>query len=224
MPDQKRPLEGAGGPAALFDFDGTLIHGDSLTGLLGFILRRHPQAAGELLGLAMAGSRFVMGQLTRAGLKERALAVLKHVPPAQRASFFEAFRQEWLSPRLLAPGLQRIAWHREQGHQLFMVSASVDLYLRPLAANLGFDHLVCTLAALDPSPRLVSQNCRGEEKVRRVLEDPSARGLRWDESWAYGDSLSDLPLLQRCAHPVAVRPRSDLRRHAIRMGWEILQW
>jgi HAD superfamily hydrolase (TIGR01490 family) len=215
---------GSGRPAALFDFDGTLIQGDSLLGLLGFTLRRHPACAGNLLLLAAASPLFVAGRLSRAGLKELALQVLKHVPPSGRDDFFAEFVSQWLTPRILPKGRQQIDWHREQGHRLILVSASVDLYLRPLAAHLRFDQLVCTLATLDPSPRLVSENCRGEEKVRRLLAEPATRSLSWSECWAYGDTLSDVPLLQRCGHPVAVRPRPGLRRHAARMGWEIREW
>jgi HAD superfamily hydrolase (TIGR01490 family) len=138
--------------------------------------------------------------------------------------FLEEFCHRCLAPRLLPAGLRRIAWHRDQGHRLILVSASVDLYLQPVATRLGFDHLVCTRATLVPSPHLVGPNCRGDEKVRRLLQEPYAQDLAWEESWAYGDSVSDLPLLERCGHPVAVHARGPLRRRARRAGWAICDW
>ena len=105
-----------------------------------------------------------------------------------------------------------------------LVSASVDLYLKEVATSLGFDHLVCTRAALDPTPHLLGPNCRGEEKVRRLDREPFCWTIRWEDSWGYGDSLADRPLLERCGNPVAVRPGRGLMRHSRQSGWRIWRW
>ena len=211
-------------PAALFDFDGTLIGCDSLLVLLGHTCRRFPRALGSLGPLAAAVPAFIAGRISRDALKESALGVLRHVPTGHREDFFADFCRRSLAPRLRPQGLRRIEWHREQRHLLVLVSASIDHYLRPVSTRLGFDHLVCTRVILDPSPHLDGPNCRGDEKVRRLLQEPFSSAIRWEESWAYGDSLADLPLLKRCGHPVAVRPASSLRRRALHFGWTILDW
>jgi HAD superfamily hydrolase (TIGR01490 family) len=211
-------------PAALFDYDGTLIRGDSTLLLLGFTVKRYPAALGTLLALAGAFPGFAAGLVSRAKFKEVALQALRHVPVAHRDEFFREFHDQCLEPRLFPEALRRLEWHRHSGHLLVIVSASVDLYLHEAARRLQADHLVCTRAVLDPSPRLVGGNCRGEEKVRRVMAEPFATTIRWGESWAYGDSLADRPLLERCGHPVGVRPRRGLRRVCLKAGWPILRW
>jgi phosphoserine phosphatase len=40
----------------------------------------------------------------------------------------------------------------------------------------------------------------------------------------YSDSITDLPLLERVSHPVAVNPDARLRRIAERRGWRIERW
>jgi HAD superfamily hydrolase (TIGR01490 family) len=210
--------------AALFDYDGTLIRGDSTLLLLLFAVKRYPRAMGTLAALAGNLPQFLAGWKSRDEIKVVSLGSLRYVPPAQRDEFFHEFHQRWLRPRVLPEAVKRLAWHREQGHLLVMVSASIDLYLKEAARDLGMDHLVCSRAILEPAPRLLGPNCRGQEKVRRLREEPFAQGIRWDKSWAYGDSLADGPLLELCGHPIAVRPSRSLSRRARREGWPILRW
>jgi phosphatidylglycerophosphatase C len=102
--------------------------------------------------------------------------------------------------------LDRLRHHRDEGHEIVVVSASLDVYLRPLVPRLGVDHVIaCTLEA-DPrsvlTGELVGGNVRGPEKVRRLdawLGDDAV------ELWAYGDSSGDDELLARADHPTRVR-------------------
>lgn len=210
--------------AALFDYDGTLIRGDSTLLLVFFAVKRYPRALGTLMALAGALLPYLAGLKSREEIKILALGALRHVPRERRAAFFHEFHQRLLQPRVLPGALERLAWHREQGHLLVIVSASVDLYLKEVARDLRVDHLICSRAVLDPSPGLLSPNCRGEEKVRRIREEPMAGAIRWEDSWAYGDSLADQSLLELCGHPVAVRPSRALRRLARLRGWPIFPW
>jgi phosphatidylglycerophosphatase C len=97
---------------------------------------------------------------------------------------------------------QRIAWHKGQGHRLVLVSASLDLYLEPIASELGFDDLLCTRLShvhgvFDGN--LVGKNCRGAEKIlklKRLLGDLSIVELH-----AYGDSVGDKEMLGAADHP-----------------------
>ncbi len=210
--------------AALFDYDGTLIRGDSTLLLLRFAVERYPRALGTLLKLAGAVLPFLAGWKSREEIKVLALGALRHVPRERRQAFFHEFHQRLLRPRILPAAVERLVWHRQQGHLLVIISASVDLYLKEVAQSLGVDHLICSRAVLDPTPGLLGLNCRGEEKVRRLREEPFAGAIRWEESWAYGDTLADRPLLEMCGHPVAVRPSRELRRVARQEGWPILPW
>jgi HAD superfamily hydrolase (TIGR01490 family) len=222
------PPDGPPGPvpgaAAVFDFDGTVLRTDTTVALLAFVVRRFPRALADLLGLGIRVPPVALGLLSRDRLKELAVATLRHVPPADREGFFREFHDRVVAPRFLARALQRIAWHREQGHELVLASASIELYLRHAAAALGFPHLVCTRATLDPRPRLVGANCRGGEKVRRLRELDIFPRVDWSVSWCYSDSLSDLPLFRLCGHPVAVNPGRTLRTFARRTAWEIQDW
>jgi phosphatidylglycerophosphatase C len=111
---------------------------------------------------------------------------------------------------LLRPEMAaRVRWHRAEGHRLVIVSASLAVYLRPLADTLGFDHVIAVELESDPSGRLTGEllgpNVRGPEKARRLRAwMPENSVLRW----AYGDSSGDDELLAIADHPVWVGRRA----------------
>jgi phosphatidylglycerophosphatase C len=91
--------------------------------------------------------------------------------------------------------------HRTQGDTVLLVSASFEVYLRPLAELLGADDVLA--ARLDVGPdgrltgRLAGANCRGPEKVRRLHAwfDEHTGGRSNVHLTAYGDSSGDRELL-----------------------------
>lgn len=108
------------------------------------------------------------------------------------ASFAEMIHERWLRSDTLA-ALQR---HREDGDRTVLVSASFEVYLRPLAGLLGVDDVLAT--RLDVRDGIVTgaldgPNCRGPEKVARLhdwLGDRSTVRIV-----AYGDSVGDREML-----------------------------
>src|SRR2546422_935013 len=62
--------------------------------------------------------------------------------------------------------------------------------------------------------------CHGEEKARRVVELASARGIDLARSFAYSDSVNDLPMLELVGTPVAMNPDRRLLWIARRHGWQ----
>jgi phosphatidylglycerophosphatase C len=100
----------------------------------------------------------------------------------------------------------RIAWHRREGHEVAIVSASLDVYLDEVARTLGVAHVLCTSLDRDAqgacTGALRGANCRGPEKAARL------RALLGDEDvelWAYGNSSGDDEMLAFAQHPVRVR-------------------
>jgi phosphatidylglycerophosphatase C len=107
----------------------------------------------------------------------------------------------WLRPQ----ALRRLEWHRARGHRLVLVSSTLDLYLAPLAEQLGFDDLACSRLALrrdaDGTERFTGEleggDCTGAEKPRRL----AALVGTTIELHAYGDSAGDRELLAAADHP-----------------------
>ena len=108
------------------------------------------------------------------------------------ASFAEMVHERWLR----SDTLETLRRHREYGDRTVLVSASFEVYLRPLAGLLGVDEVLATrLAVRDgiATGALDGANCRGPEKVARL------HGWLGDRSTvrvvAYGDSAGDREML-----------------------------
>lgn len=119
----------------------------------------------------------------------------------------EQFAQYVLVNWLRPDTLRRLRWHQQVGHRTVIVSASLAAYLRPLALRLGIDDVLCTdstRAGDRYGDRLSGQNCRADEKRRRL--DQWLEERRWvhAEVWAYGNSAGDRELLARADHAVWV--------------------
>lgn len=206
---------------ALFDFDGTLIPGDSVVLYLQFARKKGWVNRKEYASALWAAVRYGLGRMSAEESKTAALRFRKKMDADAISHLDAEFVDTALLPRLFPQGRERVARHRREGFVLLLVSASTDNYMELVSRRLGFDGVLASPLAPDGAVR---QNCKGEEKVRRVNAWLSARGLQADfaASFAYGDSKSDLPMLRLCGHPVQVNPKKKLRQAAPEM--ETAKW
>ncbi len=183
-----------------FDFDGTLTVADSFTAFLRW--RRGPFAyAAGVVRLAPALGRYLLDR-DRGRLKAAAVRVyLLGLPRAElerEARRFADRVSAFFRPDALA------AWerHGEQADRRVIVTASPEETVRPFAEALRADDLLGTRLAFNAEDRVaggfVGENCRGEEKVRRLRErfGPDVRLAA-----AYGDTGGDLEMLQLADRP-----------------------
>jgi HAD superfamily hydrolase (TIGR01490 family) len=133
--------------------------------------------------------------------------------------------EEDVIPHLTDRGQQRVAEHQAQGHVVAIVSASTQYVVHPMAEYLGIaGQYVCThLASTDGrlTGKVVPPVCYGSGKVVWAERFAAERDVDLSASYFYTDSISDLPLLKRVGHPVAVNPDPRLRRLARKHGWPI---
>lgn len=182
---------------AAFDVDGTLTTRDSVVPFL--------RLTAGLPAVVRAFARRPLATLRAAARRDRdelkALAVrsLAGRPWGELLTLGEAYAREIVRARLRPDTTSRLAWHRQQGHRVVLVSASLRPYLVPLGLHLGVDAVLCCELELDSgvvTGRLDGPNCRGPEKVRRLQQWLDSQGLAGRaEVWAYGDSRGDHELL-----------------------------
>ena len=185
---------------AAFDFDGTISTRDTFFPFLMHACGKgvvYKELAFSLAELLIPGAEKSVRNRLKASLVRR---LLRGMPRAQLEETARDYANKVLASRLRQKAIERIQWHREQGHRCVMVSASLEIYLRPISRALGFDDLLCT--RLDESNELLSgeligANCRRAEKVARL------QGLLGNLSqyhiYAYGDSAGDREMLEIAA-------------------------
>jgi phosphatidylglycerophosphatase C len=189
---------------AAFDVDGTLTTRDCVVPFL----RRSLGTPRVAAALARRPARLVRALVGRDRDAVKALAVAAYAGrsaadvQAEGERFSSHVEANWLRPDATA----RLAWHRSEGHEVVLVSASLDPYLKPLGSRLGVSGVLCTTLDVGAdgrlTGRLVGENCRGPEKVRRLGEWLQGRDV---ELWAYGDSAGDRELLARAERPHLIR-------------------
>jgi phosphatidylglycerophosphatase C len=189
---------------AAFDLDGTLTRRDCVLPFLAKVGGRARLAAALLRnGSALAAA--ARDRERRDDVKQGLTTVLRGRPIAEVVAAGERFAALIAERWLRVDVLERLAWHREAGHEVVVVTASYAAYAAPLGHRLGASSVVATELEVDDegvlTGRLAGNNCRGEEKVRRLV---ARYGDGFALGWAYGDSHDDLPMLARAQHPIRV--------------------
>lgn len=188
---------------AAFDFDGTLLSGDSL---LPFLRR-----AGGWRGLATGALRvwwklalLPLGGVHRDKAKAALLAATLAGQPIDAMRRLADQYASDLLRRLRIDTRRCLEWHLGQGHDVVLVSASPALYLLPLAERLGIHHTIATeLTERDGTltGEITEVNVRGPHKAR-LLAEWIGNGPHY--LYAYGDSAGDRELLAAADHAVWV--------------------
>jgi len=197
---------------ALFDFDGTMISGDSIVSFLKFALKRKDLSLPGYLKGCFFGVLYVLKIIGSCRAKSASMKFYHALPAEKRQALDKTFAAQLLKG--VYPGAREtLAVHKREGRHTVLVSASTENYMRHVADGLGFDGLLCTPLEKDGS---ILHNCHGAEKVKRIEKYLEERHLRPDFSlsFAYGDSRGDLPMLRLCGHPVIANGKRALLKAA----------
>lgn len=189
---------------ALFDLDGTLTAGDTMFAFV-FHCRGTLRTWLGLLWLSPLLALHAAGLVAAAPTKA---AFLRHFLGGFSREALEAWARSFadhLEANIRPEARSRLQWHREQGHDIVVVSASLDLWLAPWAARHGLT-LLCTQGQFEQdvfTGQLATPNCNGPEKETRIRA--SCDLSRYEYIYAYGDSSGDTEMLA-LAHEPCFRP------------------
>ena len=131
-------------------------------------------------------------------------------------------------PRVFPQMLEEVYGHQDAGRPTFIVSAAGNGVVEQLAHVLGMDGGIGTRYEVDAegnfTGRLNGPFVYGPGKVDAMREFAAAHAIDLSGSYAYSDSLSDLPMLRAVGNPVAVNPDPPLAEIARAEGWQVLRF
>lgn len=216
--------------AAFFDLDKTVIAKASMVAFsrplfrAGMLTRRMllKAAWGQILYAQFGASPEKLEKL-----RESVLQLTKGWDQAEISGIVREELGDVIEPIVFDEALDRIRTHQSWGHKVFIVSASPEEVVAPIAQLLGVDEAIATRAELDDEGRYSGRTERyvyAEEKVAAITEAAARDGIDLDHSWAYSDSATDIPMLAAVGHPVAVNPDRELARVARERGWLIQRY
>jgi len=211
---------------AIFDLDNTLIGGDSDHLWGQFVCEQRLVDSDDFGARAdQFYADYAAGTLDIDAYLRFALSPLAGRPPEQIAEWHRRFMESKIRPILLPAASALIDSHRQQGHELLIVTATNRYVTAPIARELGVEHLIaCDGEIVDGrytgEPAGVPSFQAG--KVTRVRQWLQGRRETLAGAWFYSDSHNDLALLELVDHPVAVDPDDTLRAVALERGWPVI--
>lgn len=211
--------------AAFFDVDRTLLEGSSLLALARPLRHAGLLPVPTVLRAAFNQIWFALLGYSDDQLDGAAVAVAAAVAGIEVAALTEAGRvaiPRYVVPRIYDDARTAIAAHRANGDKVFLVSSAPIELVSELGRLLGVDGVAASVAEVSNgryTGRLTSF-CHGQAKAAAVRDLARIHGIDLAASSAYGDALSDLPMLNSVGHPVAVNADRRLRAVANALNWE----
>ena len=209
---------------AFFDMDKTLIARNS-----GTLMMKHRYERGEIgnLDLLKGIAVYLQYKLGVLDIRSWAQSVLAEYRGKSEAEI-EKQAREWfdalVEPALYPEAEQLVREHDAAGHVVAIVSGATKFVVRPLAARLGIRHMLYTRLEVEDgcfTGRVVDPICFEEGKIYWLQQLIEEEGIDLAKSYFYTDSITDRPLLDLVAHPIAVNPDPMLYREAARRGWPV---
>lgn len=129
-----------------------------------------------------------------------------------------------ITPTVHLEALDLIKWHQSEGREVVIVSASGQEIVEPVAELLGVDAVIATRMGIRDGRYNggIEFYAYGENKAIAMREYAAEHAVDLTSSFAYSDSITDLPMLQAVGNPFAVNPDSGLREVAVTQGWPVL--
>ena len=140
-------------------------------------------------------------------------------------------------PTFFAQAIERVARHGRQGHEIVLVSGTLEPLARGAARAMETElaergimvtiRVIATpLEAMDGkwTGRVLSEAMFGEAKARAAKRLAEEMRLDLGQCYAYGNSVTDRWLMEAVGRPAAVNPSKDLARIARTHGWPVLSW
>jgi HAD superfamily phosphoserine phosphatase-like hydrolase len=196
------PVPAARPVVAVFDFDNTLVKGDSLWPFL-VAVAGWPRA---LVALAVARSRCLVRRPADAPTSIKGQMLWMVLTGQREAGLGRAVAKLRRWPRWIDANLAILKEHYAAGHHVVIASGGLDLYLPVLLEKIPHHALVCTrMESVGGvlTGRMESGNCVRARKAELVAAYLGTLGPS-GESWAYGNYPHDLPMMQLAQYRVIV--------------------
>lgn len=216
---------------AIFDFDGTLYAEETFKLLMNH-LKEHPIYHTKYNRFYRAITPLYIAYKIKlypqSKMKERSMQLYLNAfegfSTAQMDAYFEEFKEK-IKSGINQEVIKRLYQHQKENIHILLVSGAYTQFLHKVTDGISFDHIIGSNITFKNdkvdinTPILHINGTRKTDHILNILKDID---VDWKNSYAYGDSFSDLPVLELVGHPVAVKPEEKLRNVATERGWEII--
>lgn len=216
---------------AIFDFDGTIYKHETYTLMMDH-LKHHPAYRDKYKSFYYSIVPPYLGYKIRVypeakmklSLTQKYLHVFDGQTMNQVRAYFEeiALKMDEDFNRLV---LERMEQHHKNGDLVMVVSGAYTTLLELALKDLPVDHIIGTDIPVSDQyidPTVPIDHVQAERKTELVLETLKDKVIDWKNSYAYGDSMADLPVLEMVGNSVVVCPDVNLQMLANKKDWTII--
>jgi HAD superfamily hydrolase (TIGR01490 family) len=213
--------------AAFFDLDKTIIAKSSVLAFGKPFYREGLLSKGAIVKSIYAQIVFMLvgaDEEKMEKLREAMLSLTQGWNQEHIADIVRETLDEVISPIVFAEALELFDQHHAAGRHVVIISSAPFEVVGPLGEFLGADEVIATKAAVDEEGNYTGElefYAYGPNKAEKIRAIADREGIDLSASYAYSDSITDLPMLEAVGHPVAVNPDKELAREARERGWEV---
>lgn len=207
---------------AIFDVDFTITKKETLMQFFKYMVLKDKKNIRFLPRAIFSGIMYGIGIYDERKVKETFLKFIDGVTEEELKELVKGFYNDVLKDILYEDAINMIRDLKSKGFKIYLISASPEFYLNEFYGIEEVDKIIGTRFKFKDGKflrQMDGTNCKGEEKVRRLMEVLKKDNIEVDfkESYMFSDSLSDKPLLDLVGHPYLINYK---KKHEI----EILKW
>ncbi|MDU2491105.1 MAG: HAD-IB family hydrolase [Clostridium celatum] len=207
---------------AIFDIDYTITRKETLMEFFKYLVSKDIKNIKFLPRALYSGLMYGVKVYDERRVKECFLKFIENIDEAELAKLTKSFYDERISKILYKDAVEMIKKLKKEGYMVILISASPEFYVKEFYAIREVDLIIGTKFTFKDGKfirKMHGNNCKGEEKVRRLNEVLKEKNIKVDfkNSYMFSDSLSDKPLLDLVGNPYLINYK---KKHEI----EILRW
>lgn len=216
---------------AIFDFDGTLYAEETFKLLMNH-LKEHPIYKSKYKRFYRSiVPPYIANKLKlypNSKMKERSMQLYLEAFEGRSKTEMNVYFEElkvMMQKDFNSQVLARLKQHQQDDIHILLVSGAYTQFLQRVTEGVSFNHIIGTDISYKENKvdtKIRIKHVNGTRKTESLLQALEGQEIDWENSFAYGDSYSDLPVLELVGNPVAVKPEEKLRSVAKARGWEII--
>lgn len=206
----------------IFDVDFTITKKETLMQFFKYMIHKDKKNIKFLPRAIFSGIMYGIGIYDEKKVKETFLKFIDGIDEKELSYIVKEFYSDVLSNILYEDAIKMMRELKSKGYKIYLISASPEFYLNEFYSFKEVDKIIGTKFKFKDGKfirEMAGYNCKGEEKVRRLMEELKKDNIEVDfkESYMFSDSLSDKPLLDLVGHPYLINFKK-------KNNIEILKW
>lgn len=212
--------------AAFFDLDKTVIAKSSMLAFSHSFFKEGLLSRTTLVRAAYGQVAYMLVGADEAKMEKARKVALKLTEGWEQSRvrrLVNETMEETIRPIIYKEALDLFAEHRRAGRRIYIVSSAPEEVVEPLSRMLGVDDYIATRSSVE-NGRYTGEldfYCYAEKKATAMRELAEWRNFDLSRSYAYSDSVTDVPMLRAVGHPCAVNPDKELAKVATENGWQV---